>query len=60
MTKKTTGLLFEIVALTALIFGAVYMVIDTEPRTVKVNCDVAEISPDYSTNIKEMCRKLRR
>ena len=27
--------------------------------TVKYDCSIAEISPDYPTQVKEQCRKLR-
>lgn len=28
-------------------------------RTVRYNCDIAEISPDIPLEVKEQCRKLR-
>lgn len=57
--RQITRGIFELVAIIALIYGAVYVLIITEPKSVKIDCRIAEISPDYSQNIKEMCRKLK-
>jgi hypothetical protein len=34
-------------------------VLNPMPRTVKVDCSIAEISPDIPVWIKEECRKLK-
>lgn len=57
--RQITRGIFELVAIITLMYGAVYVLIITEPKSVKIDCRLAEISPDYSPNIKEMCRKLK-
>lgn len=40
---------------------ALYLVIlvsQHTPRTVRVDCSIAEISPDYPIEIKQKCREL--
>ena len=37
-----------------------YMVISNPLITVRYDCSIAEISPDYPIEVKEACRKLLR
>jgi len=41
-----------------LAFG-IYMAIAYPHVTVRYDCSIAEISPDYPIQVKEACRKLR-
>ncbi len=43
----------------AIVLG-IYMAYTTYPQNTQViNCSIAEISPDYSNDMKEACRKAR-
>jgi len=42
-----------------LTFG-IYMAVSYPHVTVKYDCSIAEISPDYPVQVKEACRKLLR
>jgi hypothetical protein len=33
---------------------------DSQNQTITFNCSIAEISPDFTPAMREMCRKLRR
>jgi len=63
LPKKFKGLLGDIMICSSLmaIFG--FMVVeglDAEfNRVVKYNCEIAEISPDFTPAMKQECRKLR-
>jgi hypothetical protein len=39
---------------------AIYMVVSHPSITVRYDCSIAEISPDYPVEVKEACRKLLR
>jgi hypothetical protein len=41
-----------------LVFG-LYMAIHYPHVTVRYDCSISEISPDYPIEVKEACRKLR-
>jgi hypothetical protein len=42
------------------VFGfGLYMVIAYPHVTVRYDCSISEISPDYPVQVKEACRKLR-
>lgn len=34
-----------------------YMVIQTDNRTIRYDCSIAEISPDFPVEVKNACRK---
>lgn len=48
--------IFALVFLFAMISIAVVF---DEPRSIRYDCSIAEISPDYPIQVKEQCRKLR-
>jgi hypothetical protein len=51
-----------IIALICALIACVYTVwyVNTHSRiTVKYDCSIAEISPDFPVEVKEQCRKLR-
>ena len=41
--------------------GLWFVVLSSMPKngTIKINCDIAEISPDIPVEAKELCRKAR-
>jgi hypothetical protein len=47
----------------ALFFGLipllVFVTADMQPKVKMIDCSIAEISPDYTTEMREQCRKLR-
>ena len=51
-TTVTFGIIFGVLALA-------FWPASTTHVTVKYDCRVAEISPDYPVAVKEQCRKLR-
>ena len=52
-----------LIFLTAIILsvGSVYLIVtmDSAPSAKRINCSVAEISPDFTNEMKEACRKAR-
>lgn len=42
-----------------LILSWTSMLMSALPRGVTYNCELAEISPDYPTKVKDRCRELR-
>lgn len=36
-----------------------YVVAKQERRTIRIDCTWAEISPDFTTEMRELCRKAR-
>jgi hypothetical protein len=62
MTTTTTKDLwiFAPIAIGVILFGAMFLVlVKQDKRTVRYNCDLSEISPDFPKEVKEECRKLR-
>lgn len=51
-TTVTFGIIIGVLALA-------FWPVDKTTVTVKYDCRVAEISPDYPVAVKEQCRKLR-
>jgi hypothetical protein len=50
----------EYVLITIAVVFAIYIAIATYPNDQRtINCSIAEISPDYSLEMKEACRKER-
>ena len=41
------------------IAGGFWFAFSTSPRTIVYDCRLSEISPDFPTEVKEQCRKLR-
>jgi len=60
-TNKREDLNFAII----LIIGgcaialALYMAFKFPPTTVRYDCSISEISPDFPIEVREQCRKLR-
>lgn len=49
-----------VILLFSAMFGTMYLAGgDTTGRKVVINCDVSEISPDFTTEMKEACRQAR-
>jgi hypothetical protein len=48
--------IFAVVLLITMTVG--FYLVD-EPRVIRYDCSIAEISPDYPVEVKEQCRKLR-
>ena len=42
-----------------LFIGGIYYNLQNPKVSVKYDCSIAEISPDYPVAVKEQCRKLR-
>ena len=63
LPKKFKGILEDTLVVLSLLvlFGFVVVEgLDAEmDRVVKYNCDIAEISPDFTPAMKQECRKLR-
>ena len=38
---------------------AIYMAFKFPPTTVRYDCSISEISPDFPIEVREQCRKLR-
>ena len=36
-----------------------FLTADMQPKMKMIDCSIAEISPDYTTEMREQCRKLR-
>lgn len=36
-----------------------FLTADMQPKGKMIDCSIAEISPDYTTEMREQCRKLR-
>ena len=51
-TTVTFGIIIGVLALA-------FWPVDRHLVTIKYDCRVAEISPDYPATVKEQCRKLR-
>ena len=50
----------EYLILGVAIFGALLLAIWTYPKNEKViSCSIAEISPDFTQDMREQCRQLR-
>jgi hypothetical protein len=56
--KNLDFLLVVLMGAGVLAFG-LYMAITYPHVTVRYDCSIAEISPDYPIQVKEACRKLR-
>lgn len=56
--KSLDFIIVTIMGAGALTFG-IYMAVSYPHVTVKYDCSMAEISPDYPVQVKEECRKLR-
>ena len=44
------------------LFGAMLLAVSVGPKkgdVVVIRCDIAEISPDFTTEMREVCRKAR-
>ena len=41
------------------LFFAIYFYKEEEHGVIRYDCGLAEISPDYPLEVKEMCRKMR-
>jgi len=48
-----------LILLGACLFALLYGINSVMPNERVYNCSIAEISPDYTTAMKEECRKLR-
>ena len=63
LPKKFKGILEDTLVVVSLLvlFGFVITEgLDAEfSRVIKYNCDIAEISPDFTPAMKQECRKLR-
>ena len=63
LPKKFKGILEDTLVCISLLvlFGFVIVLgLDAEfSRVIKYNCDIAEISPDFTPAMKQECRKLR-
>ncbi len=55
MFKKLLLPLFFI-ASAMLLFTAFYFSVTLQPRVKVINCGIAEISPDFTTAMREACR----
>jgi hypothetical protein len=49
---------FVVIALTTM-FGAMYLAGSGTGHKVVINCDISEISPDFTTEMREACRQAR-
>lgn len=63
MTRQTlddiaAGVFFIVITGIALLY--LYTMGEYSPRTVRVDCSIAEISPDYPPEVKQKCRELIR
>jgi hypothetical protein len=48
------------IAVTLFVFvGVIYISFKYRPDYVVINCSLAEISPDFSTDMREACRRAR-
>jgi hypothetical protein len=58
---KRQDLDFILVIVTGIVFLGltIYMAFENPHVTVKYDCSIAEIHPDYPITVKETCRKLR-
>lgn len=56
MTKFET-IIFIFVAV--FLMGAATVMLDKPKGYIKIDCQMAEISPDIDPSIKELCRKLK-
>lgn len=60
MERKTVRAWLEGTAVFLLLIGfGLYFVFEERPRTVRYDCSISEISPDYPIEVKEACRKIR-
>ena len=49
-----------LILLSAALFALIYGIHSMMPERTQYDCTIAEISPDYTTAMKEECRRLRR
>lgn len=57
LEKLSISLAFA--GLIAIMVASIYVLFTGPHRSVQVPCDIAEISPDIPTHLKEQCRKAR-
>ena len=43
-----------------LLLAAMFLTAPRKGEVVVINCGIAEISPDFTTEMREACRKLRK
>lgn len=48
---------FVVILVITFLAGAASIML-TEPRVIKIDCRIAEISPDVPLELKQLCRKL--
>ena len=59
MSENKLAIIGIIVFICAQVVFFVYAAESLKGRTVRYDCSIAEISPDYPPQVKEDCRKLR-
>jgi len=57
--RQNLDFIFVILASLAFIGFVLYMAIHYPHVTVRYDCSISEISPDYPIQVKEACRQLR-
>lgn len=57
--KNKIGFTLTVLAVVLYLVVGVKYLWDMDHKTVKYNCDLAEISPDFPIKVREDCRKLR-
>jgi len=48
-----------VIVLLSAMFGMMYLAGGGTERRVVINCDIAEISPDFTPEMREACRQAR-
>lgn len=55
---KLTEVSFVVLLFVAM-FGTMYLAGSGTERKIVINCDISEISPDFTTEMREACRQAR-
>ena len=62
MSSTTKREYIEIIVVSIAVAIAIFIAITTLPRkgdVIVINCDIAEISPDFTPQMREACRQAR-
>jgi len=57
--SKYFWLVIPVIAYIIMMGSLFYVVAKQESRTIRIDCTWSEISPDFTTEMRELCRKAR-
>ena len=57
--REDLNFILVIIAGTCAMALVLYMIFKFPPKSVRYDCSISEISPDFPIEVREQCRKLR-